>query len=344
MRHPGRRLPRLTPVLILLPPSEAKTPPRRGRSLDPARLSFPELTPLRERVVADRGRGQRRSPTRAAVLGVSPNLVADIDRNTRLHTAPTATAARHLHRGALRRPRRRLARRRPRSAAPTAGSSSSPPSTARCASVTGCRPTAVNMAVNLPGVGPLAAEWRKELAEVLDAAVRPRELVVDCRSSTYAAAWRPHGRARRALGAGHASPARRTWPSTPVAWWRASSCRRARRARPQALAERLSRALRGRADARRAGRAALAAGRDARGRDVTIELADLVERVGAGPRLPRRDHRRRRDLRPRGRLRRRRRTGPRGRPAAARRCCGCSSCCSPSPAPSSSASTRRRCC
>jgi Asp-tRNA(Asn)/Glu-tRNA(Gln) amidotransferase A subunit family amidase len=41
----------LRPVLILLPPSEGKTPPRRGKPLDLAALSAPSLTVPRERVL-----------------------------------------------------------------------------------------------------------------------------------------------------------------------------------------------------------------------------------------------------------------------------------------------------
>jgi cytoplasmic iron level regulating protein YaaA (DUF328/UPF0246 family) len=48
------------------------------------------------------------------------------------------------------------------------------------------------MGVNLPGVGPLASFWRPHLAPVLTGAAG-RGLVVDTRSSTYAAAWSPRG-------------------------------------------------------------------------------------------------------------------------------------------------------
>ena len=53
-------------------------------------------------------------------------------------------------------------------------------------------PYRLSMAVNLPGVGPLASAWKPELARVLPAAAG-RGVVVDCRSSTYAAAWTPSG-------------------------------------------------------------------------------------------------------------------------------------------------------
>ncbi|MEI2641760.1 MAG: hypothetical protein V9G10_05360 [Candidatus Nanopelagicales bacterium] len=39
-------------MLILLPPSEGKTAPRRGKPLDVAGLSRPALAPLREQVLA----------------------------------------------------------------------------------------------------------------------------------------------------------------------------------------------------------------------------------------------------------------------------------------------------
>ncbi len=48
------------------------------------------------------------------------------------------------------------------------------------------------MAVDLPGVGPLARWWQEPLEQVLPGAAG-RGLVVDMRSATYAAAWRPTG-------------------------------------------------------------------------------------------------------------------------------------------------------
>ena len=48
----------------------------------------------------------------------------------------------------------------------------------------------LSMATDLPGIGPLAAAWRDELAAVLDTRA-DGDLVVDCRSATYLSAWRP---------------------------------------------------------------------------------------------------------------------------------------------------------
>ena len=50
----------------------------------------------------------------------------------------------------------------------------------------------LSMGTDLPGVGPLAGHWREPLARVLPREVG-RGLVIDCRSSTYAAAWVPQG-------------------------------------------------------------------------------------------------------------------------------------------------------
>ena len=78
-------------MLILLPPSEGKAEPRRGRPLDLTRLTLPELTPTRDRLLtalidlcadADHAR---------TVLGLSPGQVDDVRRNAGLRTAPTTT-------------------------------------------------------------------------------------------------------------------------------------------------------------------------------------------------------------------------------------------------------------
>ncbi|HET8768306.1 MAG TPA: peroxide stress protein YaaA, partial [Pedococcus sp.] len=53
-------------------------------------------------------------------------------------------------------------------------------------------PYRLSMAVNLPALGPLASVWKPVLAGPLTEAAG-RGLVVDCRSSTYAAAWTPTG-------------------------------------------------------------------------------------------------------------------------------------------------------
>lgn len=177
-------------MLILLPPSESKTGRPRGRALDLARLSLPELTVARGAVVAAAGEASSRTDA-AAVLGVSPNLTEEIARNTRLTTAPSVPVA-DLYTGvlydaldltSLNPAARRRANRRILVVSALFGA---------LRLTDRVPPYRLSMAVNLPGVGPLAGHWRGPLAAELPGQVG-RGLVIDCRSSTYAAGWVPQG-------------------------------------------------------------------------------------------------------------------------------------------------------
>jgi cytoplasmic iron level regulating protein YaaA (DUF328/UPF0246 family) len=53
-------------------------------------------------------------------------------------------------------------------------------------------PYRLSMGVNLGPLGPLASVWRVPLGGVLPD-LAGRGMIVDCRSSTYAAAWTPRG-------------------------------------------------------------------------------------------------------------------------------------------------------
>ncbi|MGW5238164.1 YaaA family protein [Monashia sp. NPDC004114] len=177
-------------MLILLPPSEGKSQRRLGASLDLSDLSFPELTPMRESVIVAATQVSAR-PDAFEVLRVSPNLVEDVERNTRLLSAATAPAG-HVYSGVLydalgfdsldtasrRRALRRVVIVSALFGAVRLGDS-----------IPAYR---LHLCVHLPGIGPLAAAWRPELAPVLEREAG-RRLIVDCRSSTYAAAWAPKG-------------------------------------------------------------------------------------------------------------------------------------------------------
>ena len=78
-------------MLILLPPSEGKTAPESGRPLDLEGLCSPVLHRTREQLL---NALVRLSSTRRAaeILGLGPQQVADIERNTRLREEPTAPA------------------------------------------------------------------------------------------------------------------------------------------------------------------------------------------------------------------------------------------------------------
>jgi cytoplasmic iron level regulating protein YaaA (DUF328/UPF0246 family) len=177
-------------VLILLPPSESKTGRARGKPADPQLLSFPELTSTRAAVAAALVQVSSQ-PDAPAVLGVSENLRADIADNARLDSAPAVPVG-HLYTGVLydaldissmnsatrRRANRQLViisalygALRPTDKIP---------------------PYRLSMAVSLGELGPLASVWRLPLAAVLPSVVG-RGMIVDCRSSTYSAVWRPQG-------------------------------------------------------------------------------------------------------------------------------------------------------
>ncbi len=175
-------------MLILLPPSEGKAAATSGAPLDLSALSFPELTRMRERVLAALVRASGRRDA-LAVLGVAPGLAPHVARNVLLREAPAMPAAR-VYTGVL------------YEALDLAGLS---PAARRRADESvvvvsalfgALRPAdlipayRLSMGVDLPRIGPLAAAWRPVLAPVLERAAG-EGLVVDCRSSTYAAAWKP---------------------------------------------------------------------------------------------------------------------------------------------------------
>lgn len=180
-------------MLVLLPPSEGKTSPRRGRPLDLGTLGHPGLTTTREAVLSALADLSAR-PDAAAVLGVGASLSTEVERNTRLREAPTAPA-RLIYSGVL---------------YGAAGLASLSGTALRRAQRSVLTVSALwglaapldripayrlSMGTDLPGVGPLARRWRLPLAtEMARLADETGErLLVDCRSADYRAAWRPSG-------------------------------------------------------------------------------------------------------------------------------------------------------
>ncbi|WP_153506046.1 YaaA family protein [Cumulibacter manganitolerans] len=172
-------------MLILLPPSEGKTAPRRGAPLDLEALYLPALAEAREAVIDTLVEVSARDDA-TRLLKVSPGLADVVRANTGLRTAPAARAA-QIYTGVLydaldvasldSAARRRAARR----------------ILVFSALLGPIRLTdripayRLSGSVTLPGLGPLASYWRSRLQDAID----PRGLVIDCRSSAYAAMWQP---------------------------------------------------------------------------------------------------------------------------------------------------------
>jgi cytoplasmic iron level regulating protein YaaA (DUF328/UPF0246 family) len=173
-------------VLILLPPSEGKATPRRGR---PLRVDGP-LADARLAVI-EALESLCRGPEDVAVatLGLGPTQADDVRRNARLREVPAAPAEK-IYSGVL----------YDALGLTTLGPAAHRRALARLAVVSSVygvvrpgeriAPYRLAGGVTLPGLGGVAAHWRAHLDPVLRD-LAGRGLVVDLRSSTYAAFWRP---------------------------------------------------------------------------------------------------------------------------------------------------------
>jgi cytoplasmic iron level regulating protein YaaA (DUF328/UPF0246 family) len=175
-------------VLILLPPSEGKTPAVAGNAVDWSSLSFPGLNSYRTKVLDALGTVSAHEDA-LALLGVGASLKSDVERNTRLHAEPAAPAHQlysgvlydALGYGSLTAAQRKKADESVLVVSALWGA-------IRFADrVPAYR---LSMGTALPDVGRLASFWKPPLNDALAAATAD-ELLVDCRSSTYAAAWTP---------------------------------------------------------------------------------------------------------------------------------------------------------
>jgi cytoplasmic iron level regulating protein YaaA (DUF328/UPF0246 family) len=184
-----------SPVLILLPPSEGKTAPRRGKPLELSGLSAPSLTPARERVLDALVTLCAGDPaTAAAVLEVPKSQLELVELNATLRTAPTARAD-AVYAGVL----------YDALGAATLSAAARRRATSRVrvmSSLFGLvaptdRIPAYRLSGDaaLPGLGTVAGVWRDALGPEITDLVGDG-LLVDLRSGMYAAFWRPAGLAR----------------------------------------------------------------------------------------------------------------------------------------------------
>jgi cytoplasmic iron level regulating protein YaaA (DUF328/UPF0246 family) len=176
-------------VLVLLPPSEGKAPAtRRPRPVDHEHQSWPQLRAPRCQVLEALAAASARDDA-VRVLGVGPSLAEEVRRNTRLREL-AARPVRELYTGVL------YDALDPGSL-PSAARRSAARSLVVVSALWGALrpgdavpPYRLSMGTDLPGVGPLASFWRPHLDGPLTEAAGSG-VVVDCRSSTYQAAWTP---------------------------------------------------------------------------------------------------------------------------------------------------------
>jgi cytoplasmic iron level regulating protein YaaA (DUF328/UPF0246 family) len=177
-------------VLVLLPPSEGKSAPRRGKPLDLSTLDFPVLTPARERVLDALVELCEGDPEVAAkTLGIGGTQGDLVDLNRRLRTAPSARAD-QVYSGVL----------YDALDVATLTPAAKRRATARLAVTSSLfgmvRPTdripayRLSGDATLPGLGSVAGVWRDSLGPALADAIGGG-LLVDLRSGMYAAFWRP---------------------------------------------------------------------------------------------------------------------------------------------------------
>ncbi|MBL7261773.1 peroxide stress protein YaaA [Paractinoplanes lichenicola] len=181
-------------MLILLPPSEGKTPAASGDPVDPASLWLPALTTARKRVLSRLVAMSKRTSARAtaeslAVLGLSPGQADEVTRNASLYSAAAAPAA-SVYTGVL------YEALDAHSLAPAARAWLD----ARAVVFSGLWGVVrlddripayrLSVGVTLPVLGGMTSYWKKALPKALDreAAGRP---VLDLRSGAYGAMWTP---------------------------------------------------------------------------------------------------------------------------------------------------------
>jgi uncharacterized protein len=185
-------------VLIILPSSETKAPaPARGRAVRLEALAFPDLTPMRTRML-DALVETSAGPDALRRLLVGPGFGEEVARNTLLRTLPTRpvletyTGTVHLGFGwATISPeaRRRAGRHvvvasalwgllRPADRIP---------------------PYRLNVCSRLVGVDRIEPAWRTVLPDVLASAAGARGVIVDLRSGSYQALGRAAGAGDRTV-------------------------------------------------------------------------------------------------------------------------------------------------
>lgn len=167
-------------MLILLPPSEGKATPRRGKPVDLDALAHADaLGPLRERLIDAVDPALLGAPAARASRIYTGVLYGQLDFPSLPPAARRRAAKDVLIASGL------WGLLRPTDRIPTYKLPIGDP---------------------VPSIGPLAAAWRPLVADALASTDTKRQLVVDCRSGAYSAVWRPKLAAHVEVNAFRESP------------------------------------------------------------------------------------------------------------------------------------------
>lgn len=177
-------------MLILLPPSEGKSAPRRGRPLDLTSLAFPQLAPARSAVLdALVAHCSADAAAAANTLGLGPTQAHHVADNVLLRSAPAARADR-IYTGVL---YDALGLTTLEGAARTRATRWLGIMSSLFGVVRPSDPIPayrLSGDTHLPGTGIVSSYWRDHLDAVL-APAAGTGLVIDLRSGMYAGFWRP---------------------------------------------------------------------------------------------------------------------------------------------------------
>jgi hypothetical protein len=173
----------VTPVLVLLPPSETKATGGDGTPLDLETLGFPALTAVRRRLADALVRSSADPDAARTALGLSERQADLVHANAALQTAPTLPALRR-YTGVLYDALGYDTLTKAARARADAGLAVASALFGLVRATDAVPAYRLSAGTVLPGVGPLPPVWRPALGPVLAGADGP---VLDFRSGAYAA-------------------------------------------------------------------------------------------------------------------------------------------------------------